>query len=210
MQYTQFQASTLVASRVISCIHKSDVQKSLRLYQLTPCSRVFLWKLLRGHIVQKETALMVAARAARSAPSSQRSRKEQLDGKKSAVFCRWYFALRNKRHYMSWSRTLLCNAPRGDLPCGWSGVGSSNADTTYPWSSVATSRCVLMACPFTTRRDNFTSTVCLEKPLDILMCPQSGGCMLNRVITYTSTYIPCRKSDQICLPLFNSAAKNKS
>jgi hypothetical protein len=153
---------------------------------------------------------MVAARAARSAPSSQRSRKKQLDGKKSAVFCRWYFALRNKRHYMSWSRTLLCNAPRGDLPCGWSGVGSSNADTTYPWSSVATSRCVLMACPFTTRRDNFTSTVCLEKPLDILMCPQSGGCMLNRVMTYTSTYIPCHKPDQICLPLFNSAAKNKS
>jgi len=45
----------------ISYIHKSDVGKPLVLYQLTPRSRVFLRKQILGHLVQKETALMVTA-----------------------------------------------------------------------------------------------------------------------------------------------------
>jgi len=175
----------------ISRMHKSD-GKPLTLHQLTPCSRVFLRKLILGHLVQKETALMVTACSARSAPSSQRSKQEHLDCKKSAAFCRWYHALRNKRHYVSWGRTLLCSARRGDLSlwvkrrgCEIDNSHSSNAETTYPWSSVATSRYVLMECRFIKSRDNFTSTAWrLEKHLDILMCPQSGGCMVNRVTTY--------------------------
>jgi len=95
----------------ISCIHKSD-GKPLTLYQLTPCSRPFLGKLILGHLVQKETALTVAASSARSASCSQWS-KQELDRKKSEIFCTWYFARRNKGHVPS--RALLCNARRGDL-----------------------------------------------------------------------------------------------
>jgi hypothetical protein len=155
----------------ISCIHKSDVGNPLTLYQLTTCSSVFLRKLILGHLVQKETALMVTACSARSAPSSQRPKQEQVYCKKSAAFCTWYHALRNKRHYVSWGKTILCSGRRGDLSlwvkrrgCETDNSHSSNAETTYPRSSVATSRYVLMACRFIKRRENLDVMTSQEAP----------------------------------------------
>ena len=60
-----------VASTVFPAYTNLMFRKPITLYQLTPCSSSFPGKLILGHLVQKETALMVAACSARLALCSQ-------------------------------------------------------------------------------------------------------------------------------------------
>jgi hypothetical protein len=172
----------------VSCIHKSD-GKPLTLYQLTPCSGVFLGKLILGHLVRKNPLLWYP--------------HVQCDQHR-------VHSHQNRNNWIARNQTYpVDNTLRGETNVTCPGVGHSyamRAEGIFPCrlSGVGVKLTIHMhLMPRLRIHGALQSLPCVSswhvalcgagttsarqyvsRNIHILMCSQSGGRMLYRVTTY--------------------------